>query len=83
MHFVNFSGARVLGTLQACIPEGSFGHLDGMVHLVLHGKSYFHLQNPSRPVSTFVLCNRTESSLDELKVKILCFILPFCFYYLL
>ncbi|XP_071784541.1 molecular chaperone MKKS-like [Asterias amurensis] len=61
------TGARVLGTLQACIPEGSLGHLDGMVHLVMHGKSYFHLQNPSRPVSTFVLCNRTESSLDELK----------------
>ena len=59
----------MLGTLQASIPEDSLGYLEDLTHCVMHGKSYLHLLNPGRPVCTYVLCNRTESSLEELKVS--------------
>ncbi|XP_038075215.1 McKusick-Kaufman/Bardet-Biedl syndromes putative chaperonin-like [Patiria miniata] len=62
------TGARPLGAVQSTIPEDALGVIGNLTHLVLYGKSYMHLQNRCRPVCTYVLCNRTESALEELKI---------------
>ncbi|XP_022094592.1 McKusick-Kaufman/Bardet-Biedl syndromes putative chaperonin-like [Acanthaster planci] len=61
------TGAQLLGAVQPTIPEDALGRVEEVSHCVMYGKSYIRLLNRSRPVCSFVLCNRTESALEELK----------------
>ena len=63
-------GATPLSSFLTCPPEGAYGILDSVRHVVLGGRSYLHLERGGSAVCTLVLCQRTENALDELKVRV-------------
>lgn len=52
----------------SCKPEKYLGSLDTVNHVILHKKSYLHLQRASSGMNTLVLCNLEEEMVSELKM---------------
>lgn len=62
-----FAGATPIESFS-CKPEKYLGSLDTVNHVILHKKSYLHLQRASSGMNTLVLCNLEEEMVSELKV---------------
>lgn len=62
-----FAGAIPIESFS-CKPEKYLGSLDTVNHVILHKKSYLHLQRASSGMNTLVLCNLEEEMVSELKV---------------
>ena len=63
-----FTGATPIDSFS-CDPERYLGSLDDVEHVILHRKSYLHLQRSNSGVNTLFLCSIEEEMLSELKVS--------------
>ena len=63
-----FTGATPIDSFS-CDPERYLGSLDDVEHVILHRKSYLHLQRSNTGVNTLLLCSIEEEMLSELKVS--------------
>lgn len=63
----DLTGATPIDSFM-CNPENYLGSLDTVDHVILHNKSYLHLQRASSGMKTLVLCNLEEEMVSELKV---------------
>ncbi|KAK6183652.1 hypothetical protein SNE40_011086 [Patella caerulea] len=65
------TGATPIGLLTEAPSDGMFGWIDHIEHVVIHDKSYLHLQEVDSCVITLVLATPDEDKLDELKTTTL------------